>query len=381
MSRQLVVGSAVLSLATIGGIFWLAVRAAVPRLVYTGQGFGAMVPASAANRAALAPPPDPLHAAVDAFNAGRFTEAETKAAEAVRAGSTRPDALVPVTRARILMAYSAARRREYPLARERFAAAVAGTKAGLAAPAQGGPISREALRSAESDAAYQHAVCTLAMGNRKGGETELRCVIRNYPESAEVHGAVRRIARLHGGDVPRDVQALQRRARAISLAADRARRRSGSMCGPECLAELLHREGKPADLALLAREAATSHEGTTLLALARTAGRHGIPLKGMQLTDADFRKQALPLLALVAPGHIVVVDKIDRACVTVWDPAANGPGRPADKDIVWPQWRRMWRGVALVRAGAAVPAGLQDDVTGMAMSPPTRRPAPPLPSS
>jgi ABC-type bacteriocin/lantibiotic exporter with double-glycine peptidase domain len=128
------------------------------------------------------------------------------------------------------------------------------------------------------------------------------------------------------------------------------------MCGPECLGELLRREGKPADLALLAREAATSHEGTTLLALARTAGRHGIPLKGMQLTEADFRKQALPLLALVAPGHIVIVDQIDRACVTVWDPAAAGPGKAATKDIVWPQWRRMWRGVALVRANVAGPA-------------------------
>ena len=358
------VGGTVLA---IGFGCWYSGIRRTPPLVYDPTGFGALVPAFASNRAAPGNVPDPLQTAVDAFSAGRFTDAEAKADEAVRAGSTRPDALVPVTRARILMAYSAARRKEYPLARERFAAAVAGAKEGLAAPVRGGPNSREALRSAESDAAYQHAVCTLAMGDRKGGEAELREVIRRYPESAEVHAAVRRIARLHGGDVPRDVQALQRRARAISLAADRARRRSGSMCGPECLAELLHREGKPADLALLAREAATSHEGTTLLALARTAGRHGIPLKGMQLTDADFRKQALPLLALVAPGHIVVVDKIDRACVTVWDPAANGPGRPADKDIVWPQWRRMWRGVALVRAEAAVPAGLQDDVTGMAM--------------
>ena len=338
-----------------GAIGVIVARHRPDRLVYSPHGFGAMVPASAANRAAVAPPPDPLHAAVDAFNAGRLTDAEAKAAEAVRTGSTRPDALVPVTRARILMAYSAARRKEYPLARERFAAAVAGAKAGMAAPVRGGPNCREALRSAESDAAYQHAVCTLAMGDRTGGEAELRDVIRTYPESAEVHGAVRRIARLHGGDVPRDVQALQRRARAISLAADRARRRSGSMCGPECLAELLRREGKPADLALLAREAATSHEGTTLLALARTAGRHGIPLKGMQLTEADFRKQALPLLALVAPGHIVVVDEMDRACVSVWDPDAAGPGKAATKDIVWPQWRRMWRGVALVRVNAAGP--------------------------
>jgi hypothetical protein len=354
MKRWLLLSLAVLAVGATGVCFFAA-NARKHRYVYSPQGFGAMLPDSAAIRVAPAPPRDPLQTAVDAFNAGRFTDAEAKAAEAGRAGSKRPAALVPVTRARILMAYSAARRKEYPLARERFAAAVAGAKAGMAAPVRGGPNCREALRSAESDAAYQHAVCTLAMGDRTGGEAELRDVIRTYPESAEVHGAVRRIARLHGGDVPRDVQALQRRARAISLAADRARRRSGSMCGPECLAELLRREGKPADLALLARDAATSHEGTTLLALARTAGRHGIPLKGMQLTEADFRKQALPLLALVAPGHIVVVDQIDRACVTVWDPDSNGPRRSAARDIVWPQWRRMWRGVALVRVNAAGP--------------------------
>ena len=53
--------------------------------------------------------------------------------------------------------------------------------------------------------------------------------------------------------------------------AEESRRREQALCGPECLAELLHRQGKAADVHALANEMKTGADGTTLQSLADAA--------------------------------------------------------------------------------------------------------------
>ena len=68
--------------------------------------------------------------------------------------------------------------------------------------------------------------------------------MRSYARSALVHAAVKRIGRMHGGDVPKDAEGLWKQAMAVQKAADEADRRADALCGPECLAELMRRRGR-----------------------------------------------------------------------------------------------------------------------------------------
>src|SRR5260221_3603495 len=91
---------------------------------------------------------------------------------------------------------------------------------------------------------------------------------------------------------------------------EKARQREESLCGPKCLAELLRRAGKPADVHALANEMQTSEEGTSLQQWAKAAAKRGIPATGVALTVKGLQQQTFPLLALIQPGHFVLVDRV-----------------------------------------------------------------------
>ena len=140
-------------------------------------------------------------------------------------------------------AYSAARRKEYAVARERFtylrdfAAQLPDHGRQPGAPGEIAP-------TLEEEGAFQRAICTSAIDGPRAGEAELDAFLRRYPKSILVHGAVKRIARYHKGDVPKDAEALWKQAMAVQARGEKAQQRSASLCGPKCLAELLRRQGK-----------------------------------------------------------------------------------------------------------------------------------------
>jgi ABC-type bacteriocin/lantibiotic exporter with double-glycine peptidase domain len=95
----------------------------------------------------------------------------------------------------------------------------------------------------------------------------------------------------------------------------------------------------------------TDARGTTLSALAETAWRHGLAAQGLWLTQAGLaRTLAAPrswAVALVMPGHYVVVESAGPGGVTVWDPDGGGRGRGARRALGLAEWQGQWEGTTL----------------------------------
>jgi hypothetical protein len=312
-------------------------------LVYTREGFGAWVTPSELPKPF--PTDTPLHRAILAYSQGRWTDVEHEAPIVIAStagatsGQTAHDGLL----ARSLLAYTSARQKRFEQARDRFEALRdAASKVAGHGPEQG--RMGEPLPTYEEEAALQHAVCTGALGDKEGSEYEYRQFLINYPESILVHAAVKRVRKLHSGNCPAEVEKLWTRAMQIQHDHDMAVRREQSMCGPKCLAELLRRKGQKADVHALADEMKTTHEGTTMADLAETAKAHGVGLQGVELTEQGLEKQPLPAIALLGPGHYVVLDRVLPAGVSFWDP--NRPS--ADRSVPASEWQRQFTGMALV---------------------------------
>lgn len=339
-----------------GAGLWLAWpkhHRAGPKLVYTSQGYGGFVPAPAAPKpgvvpfkASAAPRRTVLTPARDAYSAGRWQEAEAQAQRVIRQAPHTVAGKTQAAFARQILAYAAARRHDLPLARVRFAtlqtdAAQLPDKGKEPAPVGQMPSTLEA------EGAFQHAVCTGALGNKEAAEGEYRAFMQRYPDSVLVAAAIKRIARFHGGDIPKVDEAVWRQAQQTAQAHERARQRDASLCGPECLAELLRRRGESVTVHALAQEMGTSEQGTSLAALATAAKQHGFRAEGLALTPKGLQAQTGTLIALLSPGHYVLVDKVAAEAVTVWDPDARGVGHGQAQTITLPEWNRRWRGLAL----------------------------------
>ena len=294
--------------------------------------------------------------------------------------------------ARRILAYSSARQGRFAEAKARFASL---RQAAYESPDHG--QQRVALGDTaptlEEEGAFQEAVCTGALGDKRAEEAELDGFLRSYPQSILVHAAVKRIGRMHGGDVPKDAEGLWKQAMAVQKAADEKERRDQALCGPECLAELLRRKSgeasrqdaktqrreevshkgtksqrreevsrngtksvrepgeegsryaEGADVATLAGEMRTSGEGSSVAAMQATAAKHGLKLQGVSMTPRGLAKQRLPIVALIAPGHYVLVEAVTAGGVAAWDPDAQGAaGR---RSFTTAEWDKAWNGVAL----------------------------------
>ncbi len=277
-----------------------------------------------------------LAPALAAYNDGRYHEAERLARPLVRAANrgknaTRsPASQAEALRARWVLAFSAARRNELPLARKRFAqlreeaAGVPDPEREMTFEARPTPGPRKP--TLEEEAAYHHAVLTGALGDREAAEAEYLAFMRRYPESPLVHAAVRRIAHVHGGDL--------RRANSPPRHGDTESRRK--------------RKASAAGVEELAREMGTDYQGRTLAALARVAQRHGFAARGLELTWKGLWEQPLPLIALIEPGHYVLVDAVTEDSVLVWSPGARGQGQAVARRYSLKEWEQVWNGIALV---------------------------------
>jgi len=294
---------------------------------------------------------------LSAYSRGDYVATATAARTVIHAVAAEPKPSLPerkaAVRARHLLAFAAARQKDLATARAQFA--VLRTEAAKlpdhGKPDSPAPIGEMPPPTLEEDAAYQHAVCTAALGDKGGAEKEYIAFMHSYPDSPLVQAAIKRIARLHGGDIPKEAEGAWHQAMQVASAHERQRQRNASLCGPECLSELLRRQKADPTLtpSTLANEMKTSENGTSLAALAESAKHHGfVQARGLALSQKGLAEQKLPLVALVDQGHFVIVDNITPHEVRVWDPDAEGVGKGAARTYPLSHWQRIWReGIAL----------------------------------
>ena len=362
---------ALVGLAVLGaGIAFLSLRPG-PAPVERSRGFDdPATPPQAGNPARVVPQAqtpapavpagqDPVRPALDAYNKGRFAEAEREAQEvlttqaAARATPTEQSA-----KARWVLAFARARQRDLRGAREQFAQ----LKNEAATLPDGGKLPGERKweerPSLEEEAAYQHAVLTAALGDKAGAEAELMAFMRQYPESRLLHAAVLRLERLHNGTLPPEAEKARQAAMAIQRQRDEREGRERASCGPECLVELLHRrtpaaagaddpEARAREIRELATEMGTTNLGTTMAALGKAAEKRGFHPQGWEFTWNGLQKAKLPLIALLARGHFVVVTEVRNASLEVWDPQLGGEGKPGTRRYTREEWERDWQGITL----------------------------------
>jgi len=371
---------------------WGWTRHRVDTHIYTSSDFGGYVGANLKHL-----PDTQIQRASEALTAGRYAEAEQIATSIIglstsaqpnpnpfpgrslRLAREGANAASPSHRltaslaqnallARRILAYSSARQNRFAEAKLRFGAL---RQAAYESPDHGVqrvPVG-DVAPTLEEEGAFQQAVCTSALGDKRAAEAELDGFMRDYPRSILVHAAVKRIGRMHGGDVPKDAETTWKQAMAIQKAADEKDRRDQALCGPECLAEMLrrgvlsHKDAKTqrnaiqevVDVPALAQEMNTTGDGSTVAAMVRTAAKHGLKLEGVSLTTKGLMKQQLPIIALIAPGHYVVVESINHSptspltlsSVSAWDPDAKGTGNAGQRTFTAVQWEKAWEGVAL----------------------------------
>ncbi len=341
-----------------------------PKMVYIASGYGGFVPAPAPSRLADLKPqggerkmsltPDPVQPLRVAYDAGHYQAVEASALTFVAQAKTSRNVAVheQAAEARSLLAYSAARRHDLKLAQARFAVARLDASK---LPDKGKQAAEPGLvmPTLEEDAAYEHAVCTNALGHPQAAEAEYVAFMKQYPESPLVQASIRRIARMHGGDIPAADQTVWQQAQQTAQTRQIGREREASLCGPACLAELLRRRGDNADVHALADQMHTSDRGTTLAALADTATAQGFHPQGLALTPKGLAAQTLPVIALVRPGHYVLVDAVSASGVTLWDPDAHGLGHGGTYTVPIARWQHEWRGVTLILAPAHTSAAVQ----------------------
>lgn len=342
-----------------------------PKMVYVASGYGGFIPALVARvkgttaetqhyvgKPPMVRPEDPVQPLREEYNAGQYSAVEASALRLVsQAGTSRNrEVQEQGAEAGSLLAYAAARRHDLKLAQVRFAEARA-EAARLPDKGKQADLPGQVSPTLEEDAAFQHAVCTNALGDPAGAEREYVTWMRIYPESPLRNAVVLRLQKLHGGNLTAAEEMLRQQASQVAQARQRSRAREASLCGPECLAELLRRRGEiSVSVHRLADAMHTSDRGTTLTALAEAAQCHGFAARGLALTPRGLGEQKLPVIALVAPGHYVLVDGVSASKVTLWDPDARGIGRGAARSVPAAQWRQQWRGATLALAPAQTAA-------------------------
>ena len=356
MKQLIAIGVVVCLIAAGALVYRLRSRPAVKQPlspVYVASGYGGFRKAGA-----LTPGPspnirrgekakqsaDPEKAVVDAYKAGDYKKVEQVGAKVVRT-ATKPVA----ARTKLVMAYSAALRKDLSLARNRFAE-LRHEASSLPKPERPAvSLTGESQASLEEEAAYQHAVCTAALGEKEEAEKEYIAFMKAYPESPLLHAAVKRVARFHGGNIPAEADAAWKQAMRAARAHEKARQKAQSMCGPECLAEVVRRNQWPrtstSTIASLAAELGTDENGTTLQALIQAARKRGFDSRGLQVTHKRLTEQKLPVIALTQGSHFVLVEKVGSDGVWVWNPDGQGVGKPSQIKYTPAEWAKAWNGI------------------------------------
>ena len=97
------------------------------------------------------------------------------------------------------------------------------------------------------------------------------------------------------------------------------------MCGPYALCQVAERHGVVLKPEKVGELAGTTKAGTTMKGLADAASQLGMQPVGQKINYRHLRRSPMPLIALVktpdnsTSNHFVVVDKIERNWIEIWD--------------------------------------------------------------
>lgn len=170
-------------------------------------------------------------------------------------------------------------------------------------------------------AKYQSIVCLVADGKKEEAKKEFRAFLRERPTSNLAALAFRRLVRLNGGvEDPNDI-ALYEHALNLQAAATK---RAIASCGPKVLQHYLatyqHVSPPYAEIVSVARQ---TEEGTSMLDMIRALVRYKVSADARELNSTDFLREPAPFIWL-KDDHYVLVEKIGRTEITLWDPMQDG---------------------------------------------------------
>ncbi len=310
-------------------------------LVYQPEGFGGW-----AGKSTEPPKPsDVLTPLREAYRKGQWKQVVTLAApfltDSYRNGGE--SALRTAVLARRMEAYALSFGGHYRDARERFTYL---EQEAERLPAGGTLIAMwgRPEPSLADEGAFQRIVCLVAMGDKTEAEAEYKQFLKARPQSLLIHAAVKRVRRFHAGDAPKEVETLWKQAMAEQERRDKEIARSQSLCAPRCVAELLRRKGKALPVETLAKEMQTDENGTDVAQLVAALKKRGFAAQGVKMTAQGLAQQTRPIIALIAPGHFVIVERTQNDAVRYWDPSAD---KGATKTVPQTEWKQAWGGIAV----------------------------------
>lgn len=259
----------------------------------------------------VAATPGPLGPA-DAFAAGgRPKQAADAYAGYVASHANSPDPAVQdvVAAARIRRGYALAKAKDFAGARAALLEAEHAYRGtGKMSPKEGG---------AKDEAAYQAAVCLLALGKKDEAKRELLAFIDRYPDSPNTGGAYKRLAAMTTG---KEREALDAKLDAIAAARGKREAIEMAKCGPRAVAAVAERMGlKAPDEATLVKICGTDATGTSLAGVKAGLARCGIQTRGLDVNRADFATLPMPAIWL-REGHYFAVWAVSDASALCYDP-------------------------------------------------------------
>lgn len=107
-------------------------------------------------------------------------------------------------------------------------------------------------------------------------------------------------------------------------------------CGPACLSSVLAAHGRLVPLGELVAASGTGRDGTSAAGLLRAAAEQGLDARAHRLIGDSgilVTRLPLPMIALRADHHFVVVDRVTKRSVSVIDPASGRSLLPRDKFV------------------------------------------------
>ena len=335
-SRKLIIGVGLVT-TLIGGGLWGMSKQVLPKLITSSQ----RVDGAAPNDIGLAGQYDSMKYIRELYDSGKYKDAEAFAQQMIDANASASDPVMQknVVEARNLLALSALGMKNFRLARDRFAV--------LRVEASKRPDQGDSEATLMEESAYRHAVCTDALRERKAAEAEYIQFMHDFPESSFRYGVLMRIQHLHHGHFSKAAENAWDEAKGVANSRMLEREKNSAKYAPECLAELLRRNGEGSDVYLIAGDMNTSDDVTSMQSLADCATAYGFTTRVLHVNEKDLANQPFPLISMVK-GRYVIVENVNILGVNTWDPRGKGIGHPANIHYSTKEWSKLWRGVALL---------------------------------
>jgi hypothetical protein len=216
-----------------------------------------------------------------------------------------------VTRARMTLAYQAAKTNDFATARASFQEA--------AIRHEGSQVQSADFGSVSDQAAYQAIVCLVGEGKKDEAAKDFRKFIEDRPLSPLVHACHQRLVRL-GVRTEADDRLLQ----AAITKQETNIRFELSVCGPKAIEKILPILGQPTkSYKELAKLCGTTDQGTTIDGMRKCLRTLGLESYPLSVNKTDFLRLKPPFIYL-HQDHYVAVIAVSGTKATAFDSLRSG---------------------------------------------------------